>query len=223
MRAQEKNGESWIQGNQLGVVLIIGFMLYFMFLLLFICSGQKADSLTPVKIKTEHRKIPDNSIYFELLGNSIMGSLNYERLFVNGHDFYLSGRLGTGYIPGIFQSVSFPVMMTGMYQVSNNFLFELGIGGSLQYTFWQNYISGGGFFGDGGGDLVPGGSFYDPLIIGFAGMRVQGKKGFLFRFGFTPVYALIKNTKYGAVYSMNDRAFLPWFGLSFGYSFGKRK
>ena len=195
------------------------FLLFIFVFLLICCSGQKPDTLN-LKINiTEHRKIPNNSIYLELAGQGLLVSLNYERIFFHGGDFYISGRMGFGYVPPKITTLSLPLLVNGMYQVSNGFLFELGIGFNPTYTFWPDYYSSGGLFS--GGAFYESGSFIDPLITGFAGIRIQKKKGFLFRLGFTPLIELTKNMENRTIYKQFGikNSFLPWVGMSLGYSF----
>jgi hypothetical protein len=189
------------------------------------CSGQQPDTIDltlPIdltKMQNEHRVIPDNSIYLELAGHLNFVSLNYERVFFHAHDFYLTGRAGIGYIPPSINTISLPCLVNGIYQVSDNFLLEMGAGFSLTYNFWPDYYSSGGF--NSGTTFHESESFFDPLLTGFLGIRVQKKKGFLFRFGFTPLFELTNDLESRTVYKQTGitNAFLPWVGMSFGYSF----
>jgi hypothetical protein len=182
------------------------------------CSGQKSDTINLKNDITEQTKIPNNSSYLELSGQAMLVSLNYERIFFHGGNFYISGRMGFGLFSFQVTTFSLPLLVNGMYQLSNGFLFELGIGFNPTYTFWPDYQSKWLFSG---GTFYESGSFFDPLITGFAGIRIQKKKGFLFRFGFTPLIELTKDMEKRTVYKQfrYEYSFLPWAGMSFGYSF----
>ena len=199
--------------------LFISFILFFS---LIYCSGQNTDTIDIIKTPNEHRIIPNNSIYLELMGQAMGISLNYERIFSHGGDIYISGRVGIGGFGGPEVTLALPLLVNGMYQVSNGFLFELGIGFNPTYTFWPNYYSSGNlFFGPSSiRTFHEKGSFFDPLITGFAGIRVQRKKGFLFRFGFTPLIGLTQNIENSIIYKQNVTTTLfPLWGIDLGYSF----
>ena len=187
------------------------------------CSGQKPDTVDLRRISKEHRKIPNNSIFFELGGQAMLVSIDYERIIFHGSDFYMSGRTGIGCVPGTISTLSLPLLFNGMYQVSNGFLFELGLGFNLTYTFYPDYYSSDGFLS--GNTFHKSGRFFDPLITGVVGFRVQGKKGFLFRLGFTPFIELTKNIENRTIYKQvgTKNSFLPWVGMSFGYCFKVKK
>lgn len=184
--------------------------------------GQKLDTINLNETTKEHRAIPGNSIYLELGGQAIFISLNYERIFYHGGNFYLSGRTGIGDMPSFYNTLSFPLLANGIYQVSDRFLCELGIGLSLTYTFWPDSEGSGGLFGSAS---IESGSFFDPLLTGVAGIRIQGKKGFLFRLCFTPLIELTKDTENGTLYKQfnTNKSFIPYVGMSFGYSFNVKK
>ena len=201
------------------------FYIFISILSVICCSGQQPDTtdLTELidytKTINKHRKIPNNSIYLELAGHLNLVSINYERVLFHENDFYITGRMGLGYIPPSINTISLPGLVNGIYQVSNRFLLELGIGFSVTYTFWPDHYSSGGLFS--GSTFHESGSFIDPLLTGYAGIRVQKKKGFLFRFGFTPLIEIISDIEKRTVYKQTGitNSFLPWVGMSFGYSF----
>ncbi|HSN50318.1 MAG TPA: hypothetical protein VLR52_03725, partial [Bacteroidales bacterium] len=150
---------------------------------------------------------PQNSIYLESPGSSYLyGSINFERLSTRSGNFYLMSRLGVGY--GWIDHVnrfSFPLMINGVFQLSNTFALEAGLGVTIMYQFWtykpssiQKYPT----------------SHFDPVLTGFAGIRYQSEDGFLFRAGFTPLVDILIEDR------MLDKGFIPWFGLSIGYGFG---
>lgn len=182
------------------------------------CLCQEPDTMAFDKVRKDFRVLPSNSVYIELGGPVLLVSLNYERVFPLGKCFYLSGRTGIGDFPSFYNTLSVPFMMNGMCQLSNSFLLELGIGVNLTYTLWPDSQGGGGMFDS--GPTVKG-SFFDPLLTCLVGIRVQSKKGFLFRLGFTPLIELTKNTEKGTLYRQFglNTSFVPWAGISFGYSF----
>ena len=99
------------------------------------------------------------------------------------------------------------------------FLIELGFGVNFTWTFWNGYNSDDGQVS--GSTWHESGSFIDLLLTGYAGIRLQKKKGFLFRFGFTPVYEITEFPENRTSYMQlgTKDAFVPWVGMSFGYSF----
>ena len=166
-----------------------------------------------------HWRIPQNSIYLELAGHLNFVSLNYERVFLHIYDFYLTGRIGAGYIPPSINTISLPCLVNGLYQISNVVFIELGFGVCFTYNFWKDYYSDGEE--PSASTFHESGSFYDPLITGVIGIRVQKKKGFLFRFGFTPLLEFFNPLEKSTIYKQmgTTDSFLPWVGMSFGYSF----
>ena len=149
-----------------------------------------------------------------------IGSLNYERVFLHEGDFYLTGRMGIGYTPGKhFKTISFPILVNGVYQLSNSFAFECGIGTCISYTFWPDWTEQVWALFWTYDVFHKGGTYFDPLLTGNVGIRVQLKNGFLFRFGFTPVYNLISISEELVNYSIIPRKVGYWFGISLGYCF----
>lgn len=205
-----------------GIIPILSAIPFFTMLY---CSGQQTDSIDltwPIgEAKTihVHREIPANSVYLDIGGHLCLGSLNYERIIFHANYFYLSARVGAGYIPGPINTISLLGLVNGIFQISNVFLIELGIGASPTYTFWQGYYNESGNASD--TIYHPPGSFIDPIIAGFIGIRVQKKKGFLFRFGITPMLELTNDVEHRTAYKQlrATESFIPWVGMSFGYSF----
>ncbi len=150
---------------------------------------------------------PENSLYLEIPGSSyLIGSVNYERLSVRSGIFYLMSRFGIGY--GRFDEknlISFPLMMNGVFQLTNKFALEVGVGGTLMYQFWnekQNAYT-----------KYPR-SLFDPVLTGFAGIRYVREDGLLVRAGFTPLLDVLMDIP------VMKNKFTPWFGASLGYVFG---
>ncbi len=202
------------------IIFVFSFVVSF-----YCCSGQQPDTIDlsrPIDFSAllkKHRRIPDNSIYLELAGHMNVVSVNYERVFFHAHDFYITGRIGLGYTPPVINTLSLPILTNGFYQVSNVFLIELGFGVNFTWTFWNGYNSDDGQVS--GSTWHESGSFIDLLLTGYAGIRLQKKKGFLFRFGFTPVYEITEFPENRTSYMQlgTKDAFVPWVGMSFGYSF----
>jgi hypothetical protein len=196
-----------------------------LFFIVLCCSGQQPDTIDltwpvceaqPIRV---HREIPGNSIYLDIGGHLALGSLNYERILFHARDFYLSARIGAGYIPPSISTISLIGLVNGIYQVSDVFCLEIGFGVAGTYTYWKGYYTESGTDSD--TIYHPADSFIDPVLTGFAGIRVQKKKGFLFRFGLTPMIELTDDIEHRTVYKQLEATdtFIPWLGMSFGYSF----
>jgi hypothetical protein len=135
-----------------------------------------------------------NAFYLELGGNTILYSLNYDRLFTDK----VSGRVGVMFFGAADEDssagvVATPIMASYLWGEGNS-RFETGAGLLL--------VSGGvenveGFEDEGFSGAV------GTATLGYRYQRPAG--GFVFRAGVTPVFSL-----YGIA---------PWFGISFGYSF----
>ncbi|MFA5781139.1 MAG: hypothetical protein WC868_02600 [Bacteroidales bacterium] len=157
-----------------------------------------------IKDTLQNIRIPKNSFYIELLGNSLYYSLNYERIIFNTNRFYFSGRIGACYLPVKIDDKRFvfPLLINGILHYNKRLHFEFGIGVtffSLREFNYNYYPSSPNYV------------FYENMlaIVANIGLRYQGQKGFLFRLGFTPLY------------SIKGPRLLPWGGISFGYSFLK--
>jgi hypothetical protein len=165
-----------------------------------ICQGQE-------KQKTHITAYPVNSLFIEIGGSSLFfGSVNYERVLLNRHFFYLTGRAGAGYGSFMGSSVlSAPLMINGIFQIYRSLAFEIGTGISLMRIGMEPET--------GGSDWT---YTFTPAIAGSAGLRVQAKNGFLFKLDVTPMFA---------EFAFEDPVyqFYPWMGFSLGYSFGQRK
>jgi len=197
-------------------------------LLMFIFAGLVCNNLLMAQIDTvrhfsSHLPFPNNSIYLELAGYSMgLGSLNYERVFFHKRHFYLTVRAGVGIKPGRYQTISFPLLVNGIYQVSNKFALELGAGTNISYTWWNSWTETFNFWfivPVNGTVDHPAGSFFAPLLVFNAGIRVQKPKGFVFRFNFTPLINFQTLSKEVDYYTTLPRKVGCWFGISFGKSF----
>jgi hypothetical protein len=144
-------------------------------------------------------KIASNSLYLEILGNGAVYSLNYDRMFSNS----MSGRIGIMNIPvdeatsGVDEDdakvglTTLPIMIN--YLKGGNHKLEIG-GGVVVIIVSADIKEIGTIVGSG--------------VVGTAtfGYRYQPRAGgFNFRIGFTPIFG--------------QGGFVPWGGLSLGYSF----
>jgi hypothetical protein len=135
-----------------------------------------------------------NAAYFELGGNAVAPSFNYERRFAER--WY--GRIGFTVVVGESDSdtdVTFgiPVMIGGFSNPAGNHHFETA-GGLLFITGDSQDL-----FDE---DDEPLSNVAGTATIGYRYQKPG--RGFVFRAGFTPVFA--------------DGDFLPWAGVSFGYA-----
>ncbi len=176
------------------------FLLFIIFSLTIPVTAKISDSTLNIIPISHLRTLQGNSLYLEICGNAMLVSINYERLVVQSNRFYLTGRVGLGmgtYISGMSSQdfLAVPFLLNLQYQLSNVVALEFGAGSTLSF--------------------VPSHQYFNPLITGVIGMRVQSKGGFLFKVGFTPLVSL-DNT-----FSMWGFETIPWAGISLGYSFGK--
>lgn len=143
--------------------------------------------------------LPNNSFYFEVFGNAgFIGSINYERKLFNKNKFNLLGRIGFGFSPVLNRKVfTVPVILTCVFQIFRSISYEIGGGVSFMRIDDNQMLK------------------YDIGYSALMGIRVQSKTGFLFRLNFTPAY-------YYLDLSESRKQFYPFFGMSFGYSFGMK-
>ena len=151
-----------------------------------------------INSQTATDSIKRNSVYIELLGNSLIYSLNYDHLFDLTPQTKLAVGVGVGYLYIHNESGHFVIseFTNNVFLVTPevNFL----IGRSSKHFFETglslcNKIETDNF----NYKLAP------ALRIGYRFQPLKG--GFLFRIGFTPMYY--------------DNKIYPLGGLSFGYSF----
>jgi len=145
-----------------------------------------------------------NSVYAELGGNGIIGSLNYERLLPVSESFALAFRVGGLYLPGHDENHGYMLPAEISLLVGrNNLKFEGGFG----YTYFkyddQNYRDNNGVPGA-PGKLLP--------ILRLGTRRQLGHSPFFLRSAFTFIF--IESVTLG-------KFPIPWIGLSAGYNFGK--
>lgn len=143
-----------------------------------------------------------NNVFIEIFGNSRspFPCLNYERLIFNKKEFHLSVRIGGSFIffkTNDERSATTTFLINGINHINKNLFFELGIGltmlyDRIVYNYPYNQID----------------KSYELWGTALAGIRLQGKKCFFYRIGFTPVFSLNK-----------IKSFWPLGGISFGFSF----
>lgn len=146
-----------------------------------------------------------NTIHFELLGNGLLYSINYDRLF--SHNF--AGRVGWMYFSGDATSddPSDPKVTVTMnlVPITGSYLggpgnHRLEVGGGPVLAFLSADVEDGvqGISASGLATIV--------TILGYRYQPMDG--GFNFRIAFTPHIVI-----------NGDTPFLPWGGLSLGYTF----
>lgn len=154
-------------------------------------------------------KIRNNSIYIEALGNSILYSINYERIFLRKNNLIFSFRIGSSFIPmqGYHQKkiIGLPALINGSIRLNNLFFFEFGVGSTLKYMhYFKAPPNPGSFVNE-----------YKFAFSAFAGIKIQQEKGFILRTGiFTPFPKIF----YEDSFTLNTYC-LPIGGISIGYTF----
>ena len=136
-----------------------------------------------------------NNLYFELGGNGIYYSVNYERNILSASKLQLNTRIGLTTI-GI-ENIGLPFEANVLFgkEEQRSFL-EIGIGGTPMYSYTRKAERNGTW-----GKRK---SEFDLIALGRFGYRYVSEKGFLLRFAFTPVF---------------ERKYFPWAGISIGKNF----
>ena len=140
-----------------------------------------------------------NSLYFELLGNGGLYSINYERQVssklygrIGFSTFNITDVLGDGSASRI---TAFPLLMTYLSGKGKSHL----------------EIAGGMLIGL---ETEPDASYKIIDVTAFIGYRYQPPgRGFIFRVGFTPFFSLDNEADYP------DQGFAPSAGIGLGYHF----
>lgn len=134
-----------------------------------------------------------NDLYFELLGNGIGASINYERQLTSKPGLGL--RAGVGYFSGDQEfRVSIPLGVNYLFSLSDNKSFlDAGIGGTWSGAagLKKDIATGERDYSERVWSLVP--SF---------GYRRHTKSNFMWRTSFSPI--------------MNKYRIMPWIGISVG-------
>ncbi|WP_207432032.1 hypothetical protein [Sabulibacter ruber] len=164
----------------------------------FIMNSLHAQSTTPPE------KISRNTVFLEIGGNSLVYSLNYDRILVNKPTFKLAGRIGGMYLKntgiienGGYHMYSFPLELSYLHGKGNHHL-EIGVGVNpsieKQFDFDRtNY------------------SIFPLVRLGYRYQRSDG--GLFFKAGFTPIIQTRKDIKY-----ITDSPLAPWGGIAIGYT-----
>lgn len=141
-----------------------------------------------------------NAVYVELLGNGLLYSVNYDRLFTDN----VSGRIGAMFVAGEDEegdsgyALITPIIASYLFGQGSS-KFEAGLGVALGYAS----VDGLDFGEEGAGVDESGAGVIGTGVLGYRYQRPDG--GFVFRVGLTPLF--------------DDSGFAPWFGVSFGYGF----
>jgi hypothetical protein len=145
---------------------------------------------------------PKNAVFFELGGNGILYSFNYERQFNN----QLLGRIGISYFSNDLQ---IPLTFGKLFGEEKHH-FEVSSGITYQNQLMNDNYDYGYYYTD-----------WEPVrknvmfLTGFVGYRFQKPEGhFLFRAGLTPLFEI-----YDSVNKASPGVLFIWGGLSFGHRF----
>jgi hypothetical protein len=136
-------------------------------------------------------KVAQNKIYGELLGSGFGISANYERCIWQDDAVSINARIGIG--TAILIN-ALPILGFNACLGKRESKFEVGVNALRVFSI----------------DLFDGNentSMYANPIVGY---RFESRKGFLFRFAFTPFLNPNPNTEF---------PFFPWLGISFGGAF----
>lgn len=147
-----------------------------------------------------------NSVYLEFLGNAGIGSVNYERLVLTRNDPNVAIRVGGLLLPD--RKRSYLLLLPTEVSFINgkrNLKFEFGFG--LTYVkYYDRELEY-----DGTEVEIP--NTWLPVLRLGGRYQVPGSP-FFARLAFTPQFIGHDNPDSGPI--------LPWGGLSFGYSFGRK-
>lgn len=121
---------------------------------------------------TKKRVLPKNSFYIELLGSTIIGSLNYEKILFANRFNAINFRISFGVFPSTPITYLVPIQVNYLAKLANFVCYEIGFG----YRF----------------------GFRD--IIVNTGFRFLIKNHFLIRINFTPELYSLKKWEIGFKY-----------------------
>jgi hypothetical protein len=158
-------------------------------------GGGQSDRRVDTRVRATSDRTAYNAFYIEGLGPGGFYSLNYDRLLGEN----VAVRIGASYyfveaLSAKAHFVHFPLVLSGLIGAPDH-KFEFGIG--IVPVYASGAVGGSTYkvYGDG----------FAAVGTGVLGYRYQPEDGgFMFRVGFTPLF--------------NDKAFLPWGGLSLGTS-----
>jgi hypothetical protein len=136
-------------------------------------------------------KVAQNKIYGELLGSGFGISANYERCVWQDEKVSINARLGIGTAVLIN---ALPILGFNACLGKGESKFEIGVNALRVYSI----------------GLLDGNENTSMYVNPIIGYRYESRKGFLFRFAFTPFLNPDPNTEF---------PFFPWLGISFGGAF----
>lgn len=151
-----------------------------------------------------------NTVYFELGGNGLIGSFNYEIQI--SREPGLSGHVGVGYLPEMWNDPAL-VLPIGFFYLEplkkSNYL-EFGLGGTVITSFTSSPC-GFSFFGQCDEPSETGANTL--LIPSFGYRKYFGKDtSWMWKITFTPVVGEFFKDE-------SNLLFAPWAGFSFGKRF----
>ena len=158
-------------------------------------------------LNTIERPTGRNAVFLEVGGNGLAGSLNYERIFPLTGNPMMAVRLGGLYWPAFYSHIiSVPAEIT-FINGQRNLKFEFGFGLTYLETISRERPYDGVFVEE-----------MKALIPVFRlGARYQmPRKPLFMRAGFTPYLFTDKSR------NEDELLFMPWAGLSVGYSFRRK-
>jgi hypothetical protein len=180
-------------------------MRYLFIILCFYCFrlyANNQDSSDIVKrnyvCQQDKDSINKNSIYIEVLGCGIFGSLNYERILFNKLGNAISSRIGYGFLPINGYSHIIPLLVNYQTSINKAIVCEIGLGARYIYSKqgWGNP------------------TYNNSLdIIGNTGFRFLILKHILLKIDFTPQFT---TSEFIIGYHGNPGIY---FGFSLGTSF----
>ncbi len=156
-----------------------------------------------------------NSLYAEAMGNGMVYSINYDRLFSSA----IGARVGVSYTaPEMVSLTTFPVMVYYLIGLgSGSSKLELGLGLTVMLQPQYQATS----FVAAPDDKIKGNSVLGTATVGYRYQRADG--GFIFRVGFTPFFGTFSHEKefvpYVPIQYEDHFHFVPWGGISIGYGF----
>ena len=167
----------------------------FFLLPFFFYHSAKAQSVTHSKADSALYTRAQN-VYIELGGPGLLFSANYDTRFSQRRDG-IGGRIGLGFIDaGGASVVTLPVQLNYLLGKKDKY-FEIGLGAT-----YASFNSGSNFLSF---DTTPvtANTVLGTMTFGYRYQPVDG--GFNFRASFNPIF--------------DSSNFVPYFGLSFGYTF----
>jgi len=144
------------------------------------------------QVKSDSTATAKHTVFLELIGNGLFGSVNYDYLFIAQKKFKSSTRVGAILIPrsggSIFTSALVEVsLLLDIHHGTRKHYFELGLG--LTYNFANDICSGCANVGE--NEYYS--TLYNVIRLGYRLQKVSG--GLFLKFGFTPFIPLYNFNK----------------------------